>query len=72
MCIVEKICARRAGGDALIESLKVALQRGGGCSMSRLNVKFAPMCSILRGLSSLKVPGRAGPEDFPVLVDLGG
>lgn len=30
MCIVEKICARRAGGDALIESLKVALQRGGG------------------------------------------
>jgi hypothetical protein len=29
MCIVEKISARRAGGDALIESLKVALQRWG-------------------------------------------
>lgn len=27
MCIVEKICARLAGGDALIESLKVALQQ---------------------------------------------
>ncbi|OJV64208.1 MAG: hypothetical protein BGO35_23230 [Burkholderiales bacterium 64-34] len=27
MCIVEKICARRAGGDALTESLKVALQQ---------------------------------------------
>ena len=27
MCLAEKICAGRAGGDALIESLQVALQQ---------------------------------------------